>query len=144
MSGLIGLTRSGQALDSYMDKVKMDKKLRKKIVKFITNKSRVLRQIHDNDELDDGDKQTLLHDLRQSYKTELEQRFSDIDEYPKSLMRNYVVTLTKLDFTPSTKTQQNLMLTKTDNSQSSMLASYFLVALAIYIMFMNIAVNYLR
>ena len=143
MSGLIGLTRSGQALDSYMDKVNMDDKLKKKIVKFITNKSRILRQIHDNSEMNDSDKQTLLHDLRLSYKKELEDRFRDIDEYPLSLMRNYIVTLTKLDFTPSTKTQQNL-IQKSENSNTRPMVQYFLIFMIMYCMLLNTVGYYFR
>ncbi len=110
MSGIIGLTAAGQQLDIYLTKhtPSYSRKLYKFIVKF-TKIVKNYRSSLSNRE----DMQYILILIRNDYLNRLNTLFKNsIEEYPYSLAYNYIYTITKPDFIPTTKTQQSILRKK--------------------------------
>ena len=107
--GCIGLTKAGQILDIYVTTLKhTDKTQAKMIIKFIQSLTKQVNYIHDNLP-QDGMKTFILKLARDYYKNKLNVELKQhLDNFPYSLMENYIVALTKVNFSPVTKTQLSL------------------------------------
>ncbi len=107
MSGIIGLTPAGQTLDRYL----LEKKptYTKRVICFISQVTSLTKEVHRSN-MSKRYKQTILKMIRNEYSHKHQTEFQDIDAFPFNLMRNYICTLTKVDFVPSTKTQASLRL----------------------------------
>lgn len=105
MSGTIGLTNAGKYLDICLQD--LDPKSSRKIIKFIDKITRVSNSIHQN--IEDESKIFILKIMRNHFLDEHANRFKSVDEKIYSLMTNYIKTVTKHDFIPSTKTQLDLL-----------------------------------
>jgi hypothetical protein len=110
MAGVIGLTTAGQHLDMYLTKYKPS--YTAKLYKFITKFSIRVNKYHtilSNCGTYD-DKAYIFSIIRKEYTERLNIEFkNEMDKYPYSLARNYINTLTKAGFVPSTKTQEALL-----------------------------------
>jgi hypothetical protein len=107
MSGAIGLTPAGVKLDCYL--YEKDPTYKGKIYKFITkftDRIHILRTAVAS--MENKDQEYFLKLCRDDYHRKLEEKLYDIDEYPRSLIRNYIHTLAKVDFKSSTRTQIQL------------------------------------
>jgi hypothetical protein len=107
MSGAIGLTPAGMKLDCFL--YEMDPAYKGKVYRFITkftDRIHILRTAVASMEY--KDQEYFLKLCRNDYHRKAEEKLCDIDEYPRSLIRNYIHTLSKVDFKPSTRTQIQL------------------------------------
>ncbi len=104
--GTIGLTNAGKILDWHIAK-NYDKKTAKKIISFINKFTLSARIIHEN--INGESKQEILLIIRKHYNEKMTEKFKKIvDPFCFSLMQNYVATITKGNFSPTTKTQVSL------------------------------------
>ncbi len=109
MSGTIGLTPAGQALDVYLTHTNTTYKneLYKFIKNFTTRMHHVRKLLLASTQ---SDKEYLLSVIRKDYLEQLIVRFkNDMEHYPYTLAHNYITTLTKPTFIPTTKTQQSIL-----------------------------------
>jgi hypothetical protein len=113
MSGAIGLTSAGKLLDKHLTlhQYTYTPYIHKFINKF-TSKARsvhaTLLTCHDITV-----KEFVLNILEKHYIDSIESNLKNrIDTYSYTLMKNYVHALTRVGFTPTTKTQQSLMRAK--------------------------------
>jgi len=106
MAGVIGLTHAGQYLDDVLFKNNPPYKL--KIYKFINNFTSRCKNLHKC--LDLNDKKFILETcVRKEYFKMVDNNFKEIvTDLEYRLLTNYVYTLTRDDFNPSTKTQKSL------------------------------------
>jgi hypothetical protein len=107
MAGHIGLTRAGQCLDRILTETNPSYKASLNI--FITDFTKRLKRIrHMLDQNDNiSDKHLILTLLRNEFMMRLDKSFKEIiaDKFIYSLIQTYIHTLTKMNFTPTTKTQ---------------------------------------
>lgn len=109
--GNIGLTAAGQRLDYYLTVHKPA--YRTQLQRFIRNLTCRIRTIHaliNTDNQPRQDTQFVLKTLREHYLNQAKDRFQpQMETYPFSLLRNYITTITKVNFKPSTKTQISII-----------------------------------
>ncbi len=106
MAGVIGLTRAGQYLDLLL--FENNPIYKSNIITFInrftTVCNRIQCQLKQFDNKDDV--MRILSYIRHDYNMRLRREFEGkIEDKYYSLLRNYINTLTKYDFSPMTKTQ---------------------------------------
>jgi flagellar motor switch protein FliG len=129
MTGTIGLTRSGQLLDEHIDTFTKNQK--RTIVKFISNFSIFIDHIWYSN-LEYENKSQIFQIVRKNYKEQVNVRFEKFDEYTKSLLFNYIHTLTRMDFEPSTKTQQSLCYQNLETSNFNVYSILFICLLSVW------------
>lgn len=112
MAGNIGLTAAGQYLDEHLTKT--NPPYRGKLQQFIKSFTITVKRLHKVVEhCSVDDKYLVLGLLRKKYFAEFDTNFKAIvDDLVYSLSRNYIYTLTRPGFTPTTKTQLDLMRKK--------------------------------
>lgn len=107
--GCIGLTQAGSYLDLHLTKTNPPYK--HNIIKLTISLNKTIR-ISQRFllEMPQNNGQYILNLIREDYLKKLNnlKEKKNIDELSFSLMRNYIYTLTKIDFIPSTKTQKRL------------------------------------
>lgn len=105
MAGAIGLTQAGQYLDLLLEEDNPPYKY--KILGFITKLTSRCHRFRRQLKLFEyrSDAEMVFTYLRKEYLGMLKKNYRDIDEQYYSLMRNYIITLTQLDFQPTSKTQ---------------------------------------
>jgi hypothetical protein len=107
MAGNIGLTGAGQYLDRILTETNPSYKasLNIFITDFTKRLKRLRRMLDQNDNM--SDKQLILTLLRNEYMMRLDKGFKEniTDKFIYSLIQNYIHTLTKINFIPTTKTQ---------------------------------------
>lgn len=99
MSGTFGLTAAGQELDRYVTAL-TDRKLARRINTFV---GKATLRIQRARRYDDDVVMTALRAYYKQLATTL-----PLDPYPASLLQNYIHTLTKPEFQPTTRTQLGL------------------------------------
>lgn len=107
MAGNIGLTDAGQLLDRILTETNPSYKHDLIIfIHYFTERIKRLRLMLDQNN-NMSDKDLILTLLRNEYMMRLDKNFKEIinDKYIYSLTKNYIHTLTKMNFIPSTKTQ---------------------------------------
>jgi hypothetical protein len=110
MAGEIGLTKAGQYLDKILTENNPPYKGR--LTKFINNFTCRLKRVRpviiQCDNMDD--KSLILNLLRETYMKRFDNEFKQIvDELTYILTRKYIHALTRINFTPTTKTQTDLI-----------------------------------
>ncbi len=110
MAGEIGLTTAGQVLDKILTETNPPYKVN--LVKFIHNFTCRLKRIRpviiQCNNMDD--KCLVLNLLKHKYMMEFDKDFKGVvDEITYNLTHNYIHALTRVNFTPTTKTQLDLV-----------------------------------
>ena len=116
MSGVIGLTTAGQAIDVILsrDNPSFKRKLIRFLMKF-SLKSRKLQSCLTSYD----DKQFILNLLKEHYYKRLDTELKD--KLTQSLfthVQSYINALTRVNFVPNTKTQQSLMRKRMTQTQA--------------------------
>jgi hypothetical protein len=110
MSGTIGLTNAGVYLDSILTKYNPPYKT--KLINFIHTFNNRLTRIRPVIKICDNmdDICLILNLLKNKYILEFDKDFKEIvDELTYRLVRKYIHALTRINFTPTTKTQLDLI-----------------------------------
>lgn len=120
MSGVIGLTTAGQAIDVILsrDNPSFKRKLIRFLMKF-SLKSRKLQSCLTSYD----DKQFILNLLKEHYYKRLDTELKD--KLTQSLfthVQSYINALTRVNFVPNTKTQQSLMRKRMTQTQTEAVA----------------------
>jgi hypothetical protein len=90
VSGSIGLTKAGVALDAYV----LDKPYRRAVIRYVDRLTGRCRRVHDALQ-GVKEEQMVLMLLRKHYAADLKRKWSDLEQYPRRLMHAYLCTLTK-------------------------------------------------
>ena len=113
MAGNIGLTAAGQYLDDIL--TRENPPYRRKLTMFITGFTITVKRLHkviEHCSVED-DKYLVLCLIRKKYVDEFDRKFKAIvNDRTYTLSRNYIYALTTPGFTPTTKTQLDLMRKK--------------------------------
>jgi hypothetical protein len=118
MAGTIGLTAAGQELDKFLTAM-ADRKTAARITAFVVKLTGRLHTVRGFDD------EFTLGLYRAYYKEQAEKRFGSLEEKPKSLLLNYIHTLTKPIFVPTTRTQEALLRRSVAPSTWTSVASFF-------------------
>ena len=102
MSGTIGLTPAGQALDRYVATMG-NRRAAASLCKFIEGATKELRQAQGYGS------QVVLMALRKYYKDKALLMFGWLDEMPQVLLLKYIHALSSPGFVPTTRTQEALV-----------------------------------